>query len=519
MFADARELRDGATITGDVCVAGTGPAGITLALRLRDSGLRVVLLESGGLEHDAATQSLYDGEVTGADYPLSASRLRGFGGSGNHWAGFARPLDEHDFDQRPWLPHSGWPITRGDLDPYYEDAAELCELGSADFSPQGWAERTRTGLLPLPGGNVAHSMFQYSPPTHFGTVYRHAVEQATDIECYLHANLLELEPVRDGRRIRRARVATLDGRTLWVTAGTFVLALGGIENARLLLASTQGRPHGLGNDHDLVGRFFMEHPEGVVGTAVTAARLTDLGLYARPTPARHPTRAEAQPLTSALRRVTARLAGAPPRRPHGRVTVMVAPDVQDRERLVGACVFLEPLFGDRRRQASDETLEGAGALLGLGGRRWRSTFRLWMMAEQRPNPDSRVTLAASRDALGLPRVRLHWEVDPADHGSMRRSLELIAAELGAAGVGLVRSHLHRDTGALPALRGAAHHMGTTRMGDDPEHAVVDADCRVHGLDNLFVAGSSVFPTGGCASPTLTIVALAARLADHVREVA
>jgi choline dehydrogenase-like flavoprotein len=141
------------------------------------------------------------------------------------------------------------------------------------------------------------------------------------------------------------------------------------------------------------------------------------------------------------------------------------------------------------------------------------------VAEQAPNPDSRVVLSRERDALDCPRVALCWRTSPLDKRTAHRAREIFGEELWRAGAGRLQSSLEGEGKPWPArLRGARHHMGTTRMHSDPRRGVVDANCRVHGIANLYVAGSSVFPTSGAANPTLTIVALALRLAGHVNQV-
>jgi choline dehydrogenase-like flavoprotein len=137
--------------------------------------------------------------------------------------------------------------------------------------------------------------------------------------------------------------------------------------------------------------------------------------------------------------------------------------------------------------------------------------------EQAPNPDSRVVLVRDRDQLGVHRAALDWRLSDVDRENVRRTLEIFGAEIGAAGIGRLKIlHGENETGWPDDLDGGQHHMGTTRMSDDPKQGVVDSDCRVHGMSNLFVAGSSVFPTPGGATPTLLLVALALRLADHLK---
>jgi choline dehydrogenase-like flavoprotein len=479
----------------DVCIAGGGPAGIALARRLAGRGARVVLLESGGLEFDSETQALYEGEVAGADYwALATTRLRFFGGSSNHWTGWCRPLDALDFEERSWVAESGWPISREELEPYYEEAQGVCELGPFDYRPSTWAERTGTRLLPLDPELAETTIWQFSPPTRFGTRYRSQLQAAPDVHVYLNANLVHVGLSPRATSVEMVRVARLDGTQFFVRARAFVLALGGIEIPRVLLASNDVQPSGIGNQHDLVGRFFLEHPHSIVGTLVCRSEPEALRLY----------------------EAVSEIPGGGPAAV--RASLSLPASVQRRERLLNFNVNLEPLVGPAARARN--AAAAATLLRELHGIEARASFELLARAEQLPSPASRVRLGTKRDRLGMPHAVLEWRHHARTRHSMQKSLELIARALGMAGLGRVYSYIHADArsaGAWPELAGGHHHMGTTRMHTDPRHGVVDADCRVHGIDNLFIAGSSVFPSAGYANPTLTLVALALRTADRVQE--
>lgn len=281
----------------------------------------------------------------------------------------------------------------------------------------------------------------------------------------------------------------MTGRRLEASAGLFVLATGGIENARLLLASDATQRNGLGNDRDLVGRYFMEHPEGTVGVAMLTGRLDVADQFA-----------------------------PRDRRIFG---VSLSPRIRAQEQLLNAIIELE--FGETYRPESalggtPLAIEDAVHRLDhLASRApTQSTYSLCIArAEQAPNRASRVTLLGERDALGVRRSRVDWRVGEGDHLSLRRTMQRLARELGANRLGR-GAVLLNDERPWQRLHEANHHMGTTRMGRSPETSVVDPDCRLHGVTNLFVAGSSVFPTVGAANPTLTLVALALRLGDRLR---
>jgi choline dehydrogenase-like flavoprotein len=488
LLVDARSVEDSRTLEADLCIVGAGAAGIALALELVGRPLRVLLLESGGFEPEPETQALYRGRVFGRPYfRLDSARTRRFGGSTNCWLGLCRPLDPIDFEVRDWVPHSGWPFDRAHLDPFYARAHDTCRLEDPVYDGSSWASAERPAL-PFVGGSVSTRNLQIAP-VRFGRVHRDRVTSARNVQTVLFANAVEIVANEAASAVERVRVATLSGRRFDVRARAFVLATGGIENPRLLLASNGVQREGLGNGRGLVGRFFMEHPRVVSGAWLPSSDALRLGLY-RP-------------------------------HPRGRVENVALLTVSDAtlrsERMLSFASLLA-------REAELPEFEVSLARMvhemdaAPGGPADRASFLLGE-CEQAPNPESRVRLVEERDALGMPRVQLEWRLSALDKRSLRRGHEILARELARAGLGRLQQLLSEDDHRWPEeLAGGRHHMGTTRMHADPARGVVDADCRLHGVSNLYVAGSSVFPTGGAASPTLTIVALALRLADHLRQV-
>jgi len=492
MIRNGNRIPEGSTLQADLCIVGAGAAGITLAQALAGSGLRVIVLESGGRQRDEATQNLYAGESVGVPQPpLDASRLRWLGGTTNHWAGWCRPLDDADFEARPWVPESGWPITRKDLDPYYAAAHEVCDLGPPDYGAETWGRFAD----PIPGfseSGLRTLLLQISKPTLFGGKFGDALAAAKNVQLLLWSNLTALVPDPNVRTIRHAEVATLNGRRFRVECKRFVLACGSIENARLLLSSNGVAAAGIGNAEDLVGRYFMDHPR-----ARPAGRLFWNG---------EPAKKLAQ--YTRVDDVRATLAVAP------------SANVQTRERICNAMVFADasaPLDEAAARHPDDaaiarflERTTGVGESDGVAD--W------WVRSEQSPNRDSRVTLGDERDALGLRRPVLDWRISEIDRRTIVRASELYADELTRLGLARVKVEpwLFEDAPEPGTGLGADwHQIGTTRMAESPKRGVVDSDCRIFGIDNLFVAGASVFPTSGAMNPTLTLVALALRLARHL----
>ena len=532
MIRDSRELPKDSVIEADVCIVGSGAAGITIARDLRNGPLSVCLVESGGLELDPEIQDLNRGEVLDAFFfDLEFSRLRMFGGTTNHWSGTSRPLGELTLRSRPGIDHSGWPISRSELTPYFAPAHELCRMmGPYEYGNYFWGEVA----LPAPIQSLTSEIYQRNYPVRFNEVYHDDLASAGNVTVWLHATALRIESDEAGRGVKALRVGRLGGEPFQVRAQVYVLAMGAVENARLLLLSDDVQQAGLGNGHDLVGRFLSDHPAMEVAELLPSDRFLDPRFFFK----LRPERAE-----MALR------ANLRPR-------LALKPEVIEREQLNQYLFDLFPeylpsegvdsaksVFGDMKSgRLPDDLFEHLGNLLGdfddVIDAAYKSLFdsrdgifdnprpikklSVNLELEQSPNPDSRVMLSQERDAFGQRRAAVDWRMNGADLDRAKKAMEIFAAELGAAGLGRIRSVLHEDGAGWPQGSGPGslyvgyHQMGTTRMSDDPRHGVVDRACRVHGLTNLYVAGGSVFPTVGHERPTLNIVALALRLADHIR---
>lgn len=500
MFLDARHLDSGHTIEADICIIGAGAAGITIAREYIGSSTRVALVESGGLVYDEKTQSLYEGENTGLpSFDLNVNRLRYFGGTTNHWAGHCRPLDAIDFEARSWTPHSGWPISRRDLDPFYVRAQPIVGLGPYEYENlEYWQKEIQLPELKLDQNRLNTVVYNQSPPTRFGYTYREELEQADNVGVYLNANVLEISTNNTATQVTGLKLACIDGPRLNVSAKIFILATGGMENARLLLLSNQVQSSGLGNDNDLVGRFFMDHILLRPGAEIS---LSDPGVNFSLYASLH--RAyESQMFAilaspeNLLRReklnnFRMHLLRRPPRykQPLGRIF----------SQLDGVSTDQQQLDELEIRQKK------------------RDVASLHLVLEPTPNPDSRIGLSEQLDFFGQRKLAVNWQTVEQDLHNAYRALELAALEFGRLGIGRAYGDIFGGADRWPGnLEAGRHHCGTTRMADDPVTGVVDKHCRVHSVANLFIAGSSVFPTIGYANPTLSIVALALRLADHTK---
>lgn len=551
MIGDAADIEYGAVIQADLCIVGAGAAGITMALQFLAEGWRVILLESGGLEPEAATQSLYEGEVadTVLHPPADKYRVRRFGGSTTIWGGRCVPFDPIDFARRDYIPASGWPFGFDDLLRYYRRANALCEAGRFAYRAD---EAFPGGMRPIIAGfagvhYTTDRLERFSCPTDFGYRYRHRLAASRDVTVLLHANCTRIETRADanGATVSSLAVRTLKGHAFTLTAGIVVLATGGLETPRLLLATRTPAGHAPGNAHDILGRYYMSHIAGTLGYLRVAKPISAVshgyerspeGVYCRRRFA----------LTETAQR-TLRVGNFIARLHHPRI-----PDPAHGVGALSAIYLARHLiryeYGKRLQEGTRPTwrdwfghlqnvVTTPRATLGflahwarrrtLATRKFPSVvvqprnnaFSLDFHAEQEPNPESRVTLGTSRDALGMARLHIDWRYTERDLRTILLAMRALRDDFAASGCGEL--DLCEETLAGSVLRDGAyggHHIGTARIGATPRTGVVDADCRVHGTTNLFLAGSAVFPTSGQANPTLTIVALALRLADHLKNI-
>jgi len=547
MIHDARELDDGAALEAGLCIVGAGAAGITLALEYAGSGIEVLLLEAGGMHAERRTQALYAGTVADERLhsPLDSYRQRRFGGSTTIWGGRCMPFDAIDFEARDYVPHSGWPIGLDALSPFYPRANQLCEAG--DFAYRAGAALPGDAAPMIEGFDERHftadSLERFSRPTDFGARYRDLLRAAPNLRVLLHANVTSLRAAVDGSAVRELQIATLTGRRCTVRAARYVLAAGGLETVRLLLASRDIVPEGLGNRHGVVGRYYMCHIAGTLGRIHFARppkaihhgyeRDAD-GIYCRRRLALRPAQQRALRVGNFIARLH-----------HPRIT-----DPAHRNAILSLLYLARPLipYEYARRLHGTEyvgardwvrhvgnVLRGPQQVLAFGvhmlrdrklARRKfpsiiiRSSANLYSLdfhAEQQPNPSSRVTLGAQRDALGMPRLHVDWRYTAGDIETVSRAVALLATDFARQGLG--RFDYRPEEVEAEATRYGAyggHHIGTARMGSDPLRSVVDENCRVHGVRNLYLAGAATFATSSQANPTLTIVALALRLAAHLR---
>ncbi|MGE8063648.1 FAD-dependent oxidoreductase [Pseudomonas sp. NPDC089569] len=474
-YGSQKELRD----AYDVCIIGGGPAGITLALRLAGNGRRVVLLEGGGHEYSPASQDLYTCSSTGLEVYAGETRLRFLGGTSNHWAGRCRPFERSDFAAGPPVHLPGWPIAFSEMERNLPAAMDIVDLPPNS----GFKAINAT----LDGNDFEADRFLLSPPTRFAQKYAKDLEEAEGLDVFINCNCVDLEFDSQTGRIATIVVSDYEHHRERVKAQQFILATGAIENARQLLNSESLAAGGIVSKDGFVGRCFMEHLNVELGTFILRdGQETDVRQYFT---------------TDSF--VMEHSSGK------GNVTASLVSEVKSYGRMAAVKGFFENLVCDIGVEHKIEFITrfdcpGDGVL--------------GTLIEQFPNPDSRISLLDERDALGMRKVNVHWELSPADRNTIKAIGLEVAKCFAETGLGFVKLQDFVYDASLPLkVNPHAHHMGTTRMAASPEFGVVDENCKVFGVENLYVAGSSVFATGGACNPTMPLLQLAVRLADHLNQ--
>jgi choline dehydrogenase-like flavoprotein len=548
MIQSADEIVRDAVVQANICIVGGGPAGITLALELARTGKSVLLLESGDYTPNGDAQALNAGEVAdeALHSPPDKYRQRALGGGTSIWGGRCVPFDPIDFETRPWMDHSGWPIGYGDVERHYAAANALCEAGEYEYDARF---ATPGGMRPLLRGFAprhfdVNGIERFSCPTNFGQRYQTRLRSAASVRVLLRATVTRLRASRDGSRIESVDVRNSRHIGFSVVADQFVLAMGGIETPRLLLTSDDVHVAGIGNANDLVGRYYMCHVAGTIGSLQVNGPSDTIwhgydvaadGTYCR---RRMSLRPEVQ--------ASLGLGNAVFRLHHPRIT-----DPQHRTGSLSA-IFLAQRFisyeyakrlvSDTPATATTWLRHGLNAVtdpfstarfLGhwlrdrtLAERKFPSIiirprnnlFSLDFHAEQVPNPDSRIGLGRAVDRFGNRQVRIDWRYSRQDLETVASSFALLRDDLAEQSLGrLTLAPDEADIETVVRRDGAygGHHIGTARMGASERSGVVDRDGKLFGVNNLYLAGSATFPTSGQANPTLTIVAMALRLASHL----
>jgi choline dehydrogenase-like flavoprotein len=515
---DLHEIPSEQKFQSDLCIVGGGIAGLVLADALRGSGRRVDLLEAGGVREEAESQALYSAEMAGVPHlGTTEGRFRMYGGSSTRWGGQLLPLADHDFQARPHVPGSGWSLDPAELSPYLNRCEALLGTNHAPF------DASLIDQLPAPGPQLSDPDLQprFSKWASFSfrnvaTTLGSRCEADPHIRVFVHASVTSLELESGGRRVQGLTVRTLRGGHFTFTARQVVIAAGTIESTRLLLAS------GIGNHSDQLGRWFHDHLSIKAATLYPHDRRCFLQRFAPwfIGPTRHTLKLESTAAWQ-TRKCCLNVMGH---------LVFEAP---------GTSGFAWLRHQLQARQRGEVLLEAAPApyieklpaesfdLLYLAWkaavrrRRWcpaAAAITLYIDSEQQPNPESRIRLSSQRDALGMPKAVVDWHWGEPERHSFACYQQLFDRQWQAWNIGLIDWHqsFESDSGWQADVSDINHLMGGTRMSVSPQQGVVDAQLRVHGITNLYVASCSVFPTGGSSNPTLTLMQLTLRLAERLR---
>jgi choline dehydrogenase-like flavoprotein len=561
MIVDARDQSVALDHETPIAIVGAGAAGITLALAFAEKGIRCLVLEAGGERLDHTAQKFYRAaSISPHDHgPVHQGRRRVLGGTTAIWGGRCIPFDPIDFEDRRWIPYARWPVTYEDVARYYPKALELCQAGPALFQ----AGEALPGSSPMLVDGVTSAdvildrIERFSEPTHFGRRYRERLAASREVTVLLHANALEITVDASNGRVSGVLAATTKGRRLKVSAKKVIVANGALETARLLLASRSVCLTGVGNAAGLVGRFYQSHFEGGVGEiqfhgkpwdsrfdyerspenvycrryiwlSPTAQRRDHLGgLVVRPHHRKIADPAHGSAVLSAMYLVKDLIApeyGRPMSSAAERAATAHAAAtraaiyVRHLTNIVRGSPALTAFAVDWIRRRTLATRKLPSVVL----RNASNRYVLDINAEQIPNPDSRVYLSSENDALGMPRLHIDWRTTPLDREMVARGLRVLQAAFAdgsrqparnGATITFDDQTFERQVGALTRVGG--HHIGTARMGRSRDEGVVNADGEAFDIRGLFIAGAATFPTSGFANPTLVIVALALRLADHL----
>jgi choline dehydrogenase-like flavoprotein len=528
----------------DLVVVGGGAAGLTLAEAAGANGLHVLLIEAGGFHQTTSGRAALAGElVTPGVHPaLDLYRVRALGGASRIWGGRCIPMDPIDFEPRKWIPHSGWPIAYDEIAAYYPQAVGVAEAGQSAFEPSAVLADEQPELAPgLDGKTVRTTIERFSRPTNFWKRFAETLTASSRVQVLPDTCLARVALDENGSAVRAVVVMDRAGRKYEVRASNFALALGGLETTRILLASRDVKPAGIGNDFDQLGRYYMSHlctNGGVVDFTKSAHSLAydyerdPDGIYVR----RRLWLTEDTQRAFRLANITFRTHLPDPGNPAHRNGILSAMFLSksfvqreyaakfsegqitpsDYFRHVANVLRDPPALARfaalwmRKRVLSDRKLPSV--VLPSANHHYQLEFH----AEQLPNPDSRVGLSTALDKNGLPRLKVDWRLLDDDVEGIVRAHHVLKDELERTGTGQLwfDDDTLRSRIRLNSIVGG-HHLGTTRMSRTPRTGVVDGDCRVHGIANLYIASASVMPTSGQANPTLTIIALALRLSKHL----
>lgn len=525
MIIDASKYKSKEFEDIDVCIMGGGVAGIVLATELSKSNLKIVILESGAEQFDMEKQALYAAKLYPKNFPdPTYSRLRYLGGASNHWQNNTAPLDPIDFEKRSWIPNSGWPITYAELNAFYPLAASYCGTHDDGYETEHWSESLNRPNLVKNSKTIETGISKFSvPPTRFFAEYGGVLKKSQSVTIIENANVVDVQYDKNNETISNVTFESSPGQSHRLHAKKFVMCFGGIENARMLLEFNDKNEQSLGNKYDNVGRYFMEHPVVRAANLLTTEserfglyqgtmlekrfisgyfKLSDNAIRDKKTCNLRMPLIDASNYTlsdgiSSFHEMKQSFSQTEIPDNFGSHLFNMVSDLDMVIEAVSRKAFDTPMFDH-----ADE----------LGG------FEMQLMVEQSPERNNRITLSEEKDLYGIRKINIEWVLSETDKKRMWKSLSITANELSRLGLGRLKLLKEREDRIWgDQLSFGNHHMGTTRMSDSSKHGVVDKNLKVFGTENFYIGGCSVFPTGGHVPPTLTLVALSVRLAEHLTE--
>ena len=450
----------------DFVIIGAGAAGITIAKKLMDYGKKIALVEAGGEDYSEESQDCYKGEVLGDPYfDLDYSRLRFFGGSTNHWSGWCRSFEEIDFKRGYLGDEYVWPLKFDEINKYKKEACEILEIKN-NFNDLNQ------------DSNIKRIEFQFSPPVLFKEKYFDILKKSKDISVFINSTLIDI--TGSNNIVTSANFKSFTGNKISINGKNFIFALGGIENSRYLLWIREKYRDKFFNSKLPIGKYWMEHPHFTLGRAIIDKRKIDGNYYS----------------LSPDAQIKSNIFNCGFRVEHTNASGTKA--------MIKEIMCLAPNLGKKLVKLSGRNL--------VCGAKFRAAW------EQAPNHKNYIDLSANRDMFGIPRVVLNWKKFEIDRKTIDKSVEVFNNWLMDIDGGrlqlsewMIKNYNYPEDDELAGN----HHMGGTRMHENHIYGVVDKNCKVHGSDNIYIAGSSIFTTGGHNNPTLPIVQFSLKLADYL----
>lgn len=520
MFIDSRKFDEDMLLNTDVCIVGTGPAGITIANYLSSLKLSITILESGGIEGETYNQDLNQGNIVGQDpgYGLEMSRLRLFGGTSNHWTGSNQMLESMDFKYRDWIKYSGWPISLEDIRPYYKKAFEINEIPSLiDDLPYIDKQDNFLKSKILLENKLKEDISlitNYINPLRFSEKYEKEFKNDKNLKTIIHCTANKIT-TDDDNNIKSIEAITIKKKKVIIKAKYYVLAMGGIENARFLLLNLNNIPYNTFNNHPIIGSFFQEHYGFTAGTLLLHDEMAKYLRYKYNANFNNKLETESYFIPSEKTQYNQEILNC-------RITFY---EKQWNSLFALDAIKNKSSYKDIYNSLTNLLNSMEGPIEWTKKTKTKNIIlnkpqRVYIGMEQAPNPSSRVLLGNALDKFGQRKASLDWNLNETDELSIRKTITWLSQIVGVHGIGRLQigevfNNIKWKKKNSP-IAGAYHHMGTTRMGINVNESVVDKDCKYHQLNNLYIAGSSIFPTTGSTNPTLTIVALALRLAETLK---